>query len=489
VAAVVAAPFASVAPTASAAPVVGCASAGVRVQVTSSIDLDPSCTYTAGFDVVSSGTTLDCKGATIRSADGAGGVGILVHSPTDQPLSDVSITDCKVRGFLNSIRVTRDGFRTLAAGHEYDHETSDIVVDHVDVAGSRGVGIYIDGYVSGVTVERSRITGAGSSGIYMDGGSRENRLADNEIVGNGFRENGPDGQQASVGGTTFWFWGVGREGISVDGSSDNTITGNHLEGNSAGGIFLYKNCGEYPDRPAYFERRTPSDHNVITRNVFDGGRNGVWVGSRMAENTLPMDCTDPAYIDEPARRVVLDHAAHNQVTDNTFHEVTYGVRVEDDDTEVLGNTFTGASPADWAVIIGTPLRAAVLHRPVSGTRLLDNVSSIHGNANPYRWVPGQANTTADSNRSVSGEVGICEAPPLPRQTFIFTIALQVAKPGEPKPPTPDLTVPTLGALPACDRSTGSTTTAPVTSTTTTAAGSTPSAPGAAPVGGSASFTG
>ena len=43
----------------------------------------------------------------------------------------------------------------------------------------------------------------------------------------------------------------------------------------------------------------PTD-NLIERNMFLGGRNGVWVGSRMGENTLPMECTDPAYVDEPA---------------------------------------------------------------------------------------------------------------------------------------------------------------------------------------------
>ena len=140
-------------------------------------------------------------------------------------------------------------------------------------------------------------------------------------------------------------------------------------GNSAGGIFLYKNCGEYPDRPRYFERRDHADRNLIEGNTFLGGRNGVWVGSRMAENTLPMDCTDPAYVDQPARRVVLDHAADNVVRGNAFYDVTYGVRVEDDRTTVEGNTFAGSGPDRHAVIIGTPDRtdragpAGGRHRP------------------------------------------------------------------------------------------------------------------------------
>jgi hypothetical protein len=72
------------------------------------------------------------------------------------------------------------------------------------------------------------------------------------------------------------------------------VTRNTLQGNSAGGIFLYTNCGEYvhsrPER--WFPRRYGADDNVIAGNRFRGGVNGVWVGSRMGESTLPMDCSD-----------------------------------------------------------------------------------------------------------------------------------------------------------------------------------------------------
>jgi parallel beta-helix repeat protein len=399
----------------------------------------------------------------------------------------VTVRNCRVRGFLNGIKVTRDGFRTLAAGAEYVHGTSEVAIEDDDVRDTRGVGIFVDGYVSGVTIARTHVEGAGSSGIYLDGGSRGNAVLDNEIVGNGFRENGPGGQQFTLGGTTYWFWGVGREGLSLDGSSDNLVEGNRFEGNSAGGLFVYKNCGEFPDSGRYFERRTPSERNQVVDNDFVGGRNGVWIGSRMAENTLPMACTDPAYIDEPTRRVVLDRAPDNAVVGNRFHDVTYGVRVEDDDTTVAANTFTAPSADHHAVIIGTPLRTEVLHRPVRGTRLLDNRSHIVGNDGPYRWTAGEADTTVSGNRALGHAVGICEAPPVPRQAFIFVIAVQAADPSGAKPPTPDLTVATLGALPACARR--SPPTATTTTTTTTAAGAVPPAAPARPVGGGPAYTG
>ena len=100
---------------------IGCDRADERVQVTETSHLDPDCTYTLGVDIAASGVTLDCQGATIRSAPGAGGRGILVATPIDTPLHDVTVRNCTVDGFLNSLRVTRDGFRTLPEGEEYEN--------------------------------------------------------------------------------------------------------------------------------------------------------------------------------------------------------------------------------------------------------------------------------------------------------------------------------------------------------------------------------
>jgi parallel beta-helix repeat protein len=429
---------------------VGCDRAGERITLTVSSHLDPGCTYTLGIDVVASGVTLDCQGALIKSAVGAGGLGIRIATPVATPLSDVTVRNCTVEGFLNNLRVTRDGFRTLPAGQEYENGTSDIVIEDSVFRGSRGVGVYVDGYVEDVTLRDSQVFGTGSSGVYLETGSRRSRVEGNVIAGNGFRENGPGGQPFSFQGVDLWFWGIGREGISVDGSYENTIVGNAFTGNSAGGIFLYKNCGEYPDRPQYFERRYPAEHNLIEGNVFAGGTNGVWIGSRMGENTLPMDCTDPAYVDEPLRRVVLDRANDNTVRANRFVDVTYGIRVEDDGNRIEANTFEGTGPDRHAVIVGTPLRTTVLGHPVTGTQLVDNVSTIAGNADPYRWVTGQLATVATGNTANGAPAALCEGVEPPRSPFVFVIALALAGPGGgPPTETPDLTFPTLGALPPC----------------------------------------
>ncbi len=415
-------------------------------MLTASARLDPSCAYTGGLDITASNVTLDCRGAVVDGT-GRGGTGILVHTPAGSDLSRVTIRNCVVRGFLNSIRVTRDGFRALPAGHEYDHGVRGVVIEHTQVSGSRGVGLYVDGYVTDTTIRNSTVTGAGSSGIYLEAGSARNVVVGNAIRDNGFRENGPSGSLINFSGLQFRFWGIGREGISIDGSRRNLVSGNTFSGNSAGGIFLYTNCGEYvrsrPER--WFQRRYGADDNLILANSFEGGVNGVWVGSRMGENILPMECSDPTYTPGYA----LDRAARNTIAANSFRDVTYGVRVEDDDTKVLANRFSGPDGTHHAVVIGTPQRTRVLGKPVRGTALVANTATIRGNPNPYRWVEGQTGSIVAFNRALGRPAGLCQGKTLPRGPFVMTLAVAVEPPGSPVTPAPDLTVPTVGALPPC----------------------------------------
>lgn len=484
---VLAAGLASAPAAPASAAVIDCSQAGVRTVLTASAELDPTCTYTAGFEITASGVTLDCRGAAVGTPLGPGSVAILIHTPVDVALSDVTVRNCDVSGSTNAIKVTRDGFRTLLEGEEFEHPTSRIVLERNVVHDTRGVGIFVDGYVSDVTIRDSVVRATGSSGIYLETGSKQNVVADNDIVDNGFRENGPGGQEFELGGTTVWFWGTGREGISVDGSYENEIVGNRFAGNSAGGILLYKNCGEYPDRNPgrWFDRRDHARDNVIEANTFEGGRNGIWVGSRMGENTLPMECSDPAYVDEPGKRVVLDFAERTTIRGNTFTDVTYGIRIEDDDAVVEGNRFVASSADHHAIVVGTPYRTEVLDRPVSDPVLRDNVADIAGNDSPYRWVHGIESEQVDGNLALGREVGICEGVPLPRDLFVMTIAVAPALPDGSKPPTPDLTVDTVGALPSCWAQP-----APSTTTTTTTAGTPAPAPApATPLPGRASYTG
>ncbi|WP_426572297.1 right-handed parallel beta-helix repeat-containing protein [Aquihabitans sp. McL0605] len=471
------------APAGAAPAVIGCGQAAERVQITADADLDPTCTYTGGFDITASNVTLDCRGAHIVGGD-ADGIGIHLHAPTDAAMHDVTVTGCDVSGFTNNLRVTRDGFGALAAGHEYEGGTSAITVAHNRFHDSKGVGVYVNAYVSGVTIADDAFHDAGSTAIYLETGSRQNTIERNEVVHNGYGENGTAGQTFEFGGSTVWYWGTGREGLAVDGSYDNVIRRNHFERNSNGGIFLYENCGENQDDPSWIERRYPAERNRIEGNSFASERTGVWVASRQGENVFPMDCSDPAYVTGPVLRISLDHAPSNTILANSFTGVTYGVRVEDDDTTVEGNSFSASSPDHHAVIVGTPYRTTDLHQPITGTVLRSNTSAIAGNDSPYRWVHGTTATTVEGNQALGQPVGICQGEPPPRSLFVMVIAVAAAEPDGSEPPTPDLTFPTLGALASCQgpaaTSTTTSTTAPPTST---------AAAPAAPVTGSADYAG
>ena len=425
-----------------------CSQADSPITITTSSHLDPSCTWTRGVEIVASDVTLDCQGAHIVTTDRR--TGVLITAPTDVSLSNITVRNCSIQGFLNNIRITREGFRDLPAGLEYEQGYSNVVIEDSTLMSSRGVGLFVDGYVTGVTLRRLHVEGAGSAGIYLEHGSRFNVVDDNDIVNNGYKENGPNGQFFDFAGISFFFWGPGREGLAIDGSRDNVVTNNRFSGNSAGAIFLYKNCGEFvnsrPER--WFERRYGANDNVIEHNTISGEDIGVWIASRMGENTLPMECSDPAYISAGGQRVSLDHAERNVVRANTFENVTYGIRVEDDHATIEDNQFAGGDPAQQAIIVGTRFRTPVLGLPVDGTVITGNTSTIVGNGNPYRWIHGHVNTTFADNRSLGRVVGFCEGEQPPTTALIFVIALVVAEPPDPPDVDPPV-IPPPTPLPPC----------------------------------------
>jgi len=440
------------APTSAAAVVpvtIGCDQAATRIQVTVSSVLDPTCTYTAGLDITASDVVLDCNHALIQRV--GGGVGILVSTPSDVDMANVTIRNCRVDGFLNSIHARRDGFNHLAAGVEYVHHLDGVRIEDNLLTNSGGVAVYVDGYVTNTTITHNGMFGAGSDGVYLDAGSRSGHVVENVIMNNGFGENGPEGNVTQFGGALFRSWGPGREGIAVDGSRDNEITRNWILGNSAGGVFLYTNCGEYVHQhpESWVEHRYGAENNAIVGNVISGGENGVWVGSRMGENVFPMDCSDVPYVSGPIQSITLDRAANNTIRENSFDRVTYGVRVEDDGTRVIRNRFRGVDGGQWAVVVGTPFRTSALGHPVTNTVVRGNVSKIVGNASPFRWVDGTVELLASKNRALGVSSGFCPAPDLPRGPFVMTYVVAVQDPSGPPVPKPDFEIPRLGPQPSC----------------------------------------
>lgn len=453
--ATVLAALAALTSTALAAPepgsqLIDCSQAGTRVEITTSSHLDPSCVWTRGVRITASNVTLDCQGARLYGPDRQRGVEIA--APIDTALANVTVRNCEIEGFLNNIRVTRDGFRELLEGAEYENGFANIVIEDSTLRDSRGVGLFVDAYVTGVTLRRLHVEGSGSSGIYLEAGSKDTLVEDCDIVGNGFGENGPYWQRFDQSGLDIWFYGHGREGLSIDGARFSTVRNNRFSGNAYGAIFFYKNCGEFvnlrPER--WWHRRYGADGNLVEHNTITGGTNGLWVGARMGENVAVMDCSDPYY--QPG--FALDFARDNIIRHNVFQDVVYGVRIEDDGNQILANTFTG-SGNQQAVVIGTPARTSALGRPVDGTIVSGNVADIAANPNPYRWVHGHTNTTFSGNTSLGRPAGLCEGAAPARGPFVMTLAF-VGAPSPPVDPPPPLPLPgPLGPCPlACSAAAG-----------------------------------
>ena len=433
---------------------IGCDQAEQPLSLTASSHLDPSCTYRRGIEIVASNVTLDCQGAHVVADESLPGNqrqrGIWIHAPQSVSLQNVTVRNCHVEGFLNNYHVEHEDFRGYTVENEYDNAFANIVIEDGSSIDSRGVGIFVNGYVTGVTLRNLHVEGAGSTGIYLEHGSKDNVVEGCTIVNNGFRENGPSGQTFEFSGLTFWFWGTGREGLAIDGSRFNVVRNNTFSGNSAGAIFLYKNCGEFVNsRPQrWWHRRYGADGNTIENNTFTGGENGVWIGSRMGENTLPMECSDPAYYVSGLDRIVLDFARDNVVKDNSFHGVQYAMRVEDDRSTITGNLIDGSDPSQIAILVGTRFRTPALGLPVDGSVITGNTAAIAGNQNPYRWVHGQTNTTFADNTSGGRPVGFCEGVEPRRNALIFVLAFTGYDPANPPTGGPP-TFPPPPVLPPC----------------------------------------
>ena len=385
------------------ATVIGCDQANAAIQITAPGDyaLDPSCTYTAGITISASDVELDCRHALLDDVERNDGRGIHVTAPTDVALRNVRVHRCDIRHFLNNVRVSRDGFKELAEGHEYDVEYENVVIENSRLTDSRGSGVFVNGYVTGVTLRNLDISGAGSVGIYLEAGSKGTLVERNHVHGNGYGDVTPEGIPFVVGGVELRYLSTGREGIAIDGARDNVVRRNVVEGNSYGGIFLYKNCGEYfTEQPnQWWTRRYGADGNLIEKNRISDEYTGVWIGSRMAENLVFMDCSDPAYATGPVTRLHLDYARQNVVQRNVFTDVDYGIRVEDDGNTIASNRFRGSDATDQAILVGTAHRTSLLGLPVTGTTITGNASQIRDNPAPFGWIHGHVGTTFERNRA------------------------------------------------------------------------------------------
>lgn len=320
--------------------------------------LKQGCRYTGSTTVVGSGVTLDCNGA-ILDAERKARFPLLIGGKSNA--TDIDIENCTaIRGRSSGIFVGLTAPDSQKPKNEfgqvdYDAHPHDITISRSQSTRNISGGLYVDDHVQEVTLVDSSIEANGRAGVYLEHDSRGSRIVNNRIEGNGFGKfpGWSDSRRTS------------REGVAIDSSENNEISGNTIKGNSAGGIFLYRNCGEQPDNARQVARTMPTRNNLIENNTVSGGRVGIWVASRQEREVTPDKCRLEV---DPSQGVFADDAPNNVVRGNTVTDVTYGIRVGDDGNQIIDNDVTAN---DQCMVLGSESRTALGH-PVRGLVVRDN---------------------------------------------------------------------------------------------------------------------
>ena len=320
-----------------------------------SISLDSGCNFSGGLTIKKSDVKLDCRGATIDARTVPVGIAVRGYA-----IRNVEIVNCRVFG------ARRTGIHIQAPLSDYDmnqlpmeerYEASarSISIINTTVMSSGVDGIYVGSYAMGTKIRGVSVEQSGSVGIYLEQSSVETSISGSQISRNGFGD--PLGREKR---RPF------REGVAIDSSARNTIEGNRIDGNAAGGIFLYKNCWERSNNPRQVQRWQHSSYNEIRNNTFTDEPVGVWIASRQTMNMKNWECGDTPI----APGYYRDFADHNRVVANTFNSGRIGINIEDDYNHVLQNIFYEMT--DSCVVVGSPLRDHLYGIGIRGTSLVGN---------------------------------------------------------------------------------------------------------------------
>jgi parallel beta-helix repeat protein len=331
---------------------------GSNLVVSQSTQLAPGCRYTGTTVITGSDLVLDCRGATL-DAEYKASPALLIGGR--HGVSRVEVRNCVViGGRLMGVAI---GLSNSDAPDLYKPDGQpdrsrfprEIVLRNMTVRRNATVGIYVLDYVQDVTITASLMEENGSTGLYLDRNSLRSRVIDNRILNNG--GGGNSGVPLATGGT--------REGIAIDGASNNLIEKNILSGNRSGGIFLYRNCGEQPKKRDEATRWPPARGNIIRDNEISSGGVGVWLASRQEYSVDPAKCMLRV---DPARGLFTDAAPGNTVTGNRISGMHTGIRVADNDNTVRDNRIDASRDC---LLVGSEQRERFGH-PVENLRIQGN---------------------------------------------------------------------------------------------------------------------
>lgn len=317
------------------------------------VNLPQGCIYERPIAIIASNTALDCNGS-VFDGKGQDKIGLYIDS-RGEPLENVVVRNCTFRNFKGGVRIAWKQIDAEKGGDKaeiYRRSPRKIVLDNLNVEDNHGVGIYVDDYSTEVSINNSIIRNNRAVGIYLEHSSRKNKITNNRFVGNGFG----DGR---------------REAIAVDSSAENIIENNYFEANAAGGVFLYKNCGEHIDSGRQVVRWQHSTNNRISNNRFVNENVGVWLASRQSKDLKRIGCSDKSM--DAGGHFFEDYANDNFIVRNEFIKNKVGIRVEGDRNRIDGNKFECAGRV--SIDIPRTKREEFLNRPQVGNVVKANNES------------------------------------------------------------------------------------------------------------------
>lgn len=325
---------------------------GDNLHISGTVKLAGQCRYLTTIRIDSSNTSLDCAGAVI-DGEGKRSIGIEVES-SGKPLTNIEIRNCVVvnarhRGIsIGWSAPDRRKTESFDRGALYSVHPSDVRLTNVTVLRSGIVGIYVDDYVTDTLIYKSRVEESGGVGIYLEHSSVGTNIKDSAILHNGFA--------------------LHREGISIDSSRNNIVSGSRIAGNYAGGIYVYRNCSEHLNEdPKQVLRWQSADKNLLEDNDISGGRTGIWIASRQSMDVSMMQCGNGYYAEG---KHTLDSAKFNTISRNRIQNTDFGIIVEDDFNLIDGNVIKHVS--NIAIKVGSVPREKYLGLPVKMVRLIGN---------------------------------------------------------------------------------------------------------------------
>ena len=377
---------------------------GHTVKITKNTRLDATCSYQqVSFSIEKENIIFDCQGASLNGLKQQQPNALFVaYSESSAPRnwafsiwkSGVKIKNCHIKNYLDGIvirtRISKQQHQMLRQKKKVNliesqlraNSPHNIIISNTLIENSHKHGLYVQRYAHHIHLIKSKIKFSGNSAIYLDSGTQYNLIKNSYFYKNGYSSYKNKKRIRTPKLPT-----VEREAIAVDSSAYNSFIGNTFENNGKGAIFLYKNCFEKHQEPNQLPRFQYSNYNKIKNNRFINERYGVWLASRQSKELSHFKCGDPLMYKENGlfgnRKYYYDYAKNNQVINNTFKNVMFGIVVEDNNNQLISNSFSGSSSLD--ILIGTAYRAKINKQIVKGILLEKNQRQGNGLKLNYRY--------------------------------------------------------------------------------------------------------